>query len=885
MVATNRGVTAVMAFRSCGHKSEKRGFAPMGGRRTLALLSSVALAASSLPVVAADADWLAAPADGNFNNAANWSTAAVPGTGDTATFDASAITSLTFAANTTIGGFTFNAGSPAYDFTSDFVVLFDGAGVANGASATFSNNSATAIVAFAGTSNAGSMTIFNVPIAQVQFANNASAGNAIINNGGGRVVFANSGSAGNATIVNDGLAEFFGDSSGTNATIVNNLSMSFNDNATAGSATITTTNGATTAFNFFSQGGDARFITQAGGTVDISNGNFADMTAGSIEGAGLYSLGAKRFLVGSTGLDTEVSGVIADGGNGGGAGASLQKAGTGVLTLSGANTYTGETEVLDGSLIVNGSIAASSNLGIGAGATVGGTGFLPTVSVGSGGTFAPGNSIGTININGNLGFGQGSTYAVEVSPTAADRTNATGTVEIESGAAVVVSYEPGAYVAKKYTIINAAGGLTAGSQFDSLSGAAPDGFTHFLTYDPNNVYLVLGLEFAPGGPIFGTLNQNQQAVAGGISAYFDQTGTLPPAFGALTPADLTLVSGEVTTAAVSAGFHSADLFVNLLADPSLGGSVADGGALAAYAEEQPPASPAAFGPLRGTGSHAADADVGDVFSSRWRMWGAAYGGAEEIGGNAAVGSADLDARGWGVAAGGDYRLGDGRIGFGLGGAASSFSLAGGLGSGILGSFNAGLYASQDFGDAYLTGVFGYGFHAARTSRIVPGDLLGGSFNAHTLSGRVEAGYRFGAGATAFVPYAALQATSFHLPAYVETSSAGGPFALAHAAQSELAARTELGVRVAHDFGAVRLTGRAAWAYNAANARAVTAAFQALPGASFTINGAAPARHALLLDAGLEASLADGLAAKLTFSGEFSRNVVSYGASAKLSYRW
>ncbi|MGD9915951.1 MAG: hypothetical protein AB7S80_17880 [Rhizobiaceae bacterium] len=80
------------------------------------------------------------------------------------------------------------------------------------------------------------------------------------------------------------------------------------------------------------------------------------------------------------------------------------------------------------------------------------------------------------------------------------------------------------------------------------------------------------------------------------------------------------------------------------------------------------------------------------------------------------------------------------------------------------------------------------------------------------------------------------------------------------------------------------SGRAAWAWNAVNARAITAAFQALPGQTFTVNGARPARNSAPLDLGIEASFDNGLAAKLSFNGEFSRNVSSFGASARLCYR-
>ena len=50
----------------------------------------------------ADATWLASPATPDFNTGTNWDTGLVPT--NTATFDASNRSGLTFSANTTIGG-------------------------------------------------------------------------------------------------------------------------------------------------------------------------------------------------------------------------------------------------------------------------------------------------------------------------------------------------------------------------------------------------------------------------------------------------------------------------------------------------------------------------------------------------------------------------------------------------------------------------------------------------------------------------------------------------------------------------------------------------------------------------------------------------------------
>ena len=79
-------------------------------------------------------------------------------------------------------------------------------------------------------------------------------------------------------------------------------------------------------------------------------------------------------------------------------------------------------------------------------------------------------------------------------------------------------------------------------------------------------------------------------------------------------------------------------------------------------------------------------------------------------------------------------------------------------------------------------------------------------------------------------------------AYAETVvSGGGAFALAYGAKSVTDPRSELGLRTDKSFamqnGVLTLRGRAAWAHDFDPDRAVGATFQALPGASFVVNGA------------------------------------------------
>jgi hypothetical protein len=56
------------------------------------------------------------------------------------------------------------------------------------------------------------------------------------------------------------------------------------------------------------------------------------------------------------------------------------------------------------------------------------------------------------SVNGDLAFAPGGQYVVEVSPTAADRTNVTGTATLAGN--VLAIFAPGSYITKQYTILS-----------------------------------------------------------------------------------------------------------------------------------------------------------------------------------------------------------------------------------------------------------------------------------------------------------------------------------------------------------------------------------------------------------------------------------------------
>ncbi|MCB8823232.1 beta strand repeat-containing protein, partial [Microvirga rosea] len=154
--------------------------------------------------------------------------------------------------------------------------------------------------------------------------------------------------------------------------------------------------------------------------------------------------------------------------------AALVKPWTGTLTLTGTSTLTGPTTVEGGLLVVNGSLASSpvsvsEDTTLNTKGTLGGTGTVGGLNVLSGGTAAPGNSIGTLSVNGNVAFGPGSFYAVEINGAGqSDRIAATGTATLNGGTVQVLPDQGINFVENTpYTILTAQGGVTgtfAGTQ-------------------------------------------------------------------------------------------------------------------------------------------------------------------------------------------------------------------------------------------------------------------------------------------------------------------------------------------------------------------------------------------------------------------------------------
>ncbi|HEV2156298.1 autotransporter domain-containing protein [Bradyrhizobium sp.] len=746
--------------------------------------------------------------------------------------------------------------------------------------------------------NSGSITgtVINGVVAKTNLTVTNNAGASISSGGTGTWSINGSSTVTNSgSIIGTGL---YGILASTYATVTNNAGGSISGGVNGIFAT-----GGAGGSSVFNAG------TISGGTNAIQftgTGNTLTLAAGSVISGLVLGGGSDTFQLGGTGTASfDVSQL--------GAAAQYQGFGTfnkidsSVWTLTGTSTYAGAVNVNGGTLAVNGDISAASLLTVNAGGTLGGNGIAGAVAI-NGGTLAPGNSIGTLTTS-SLTMTAASTYLVQVSGATSDKTIVTGTASVNGK--VVVDPLTRVSATTTYTI------LTAGTVNGTFSGADFLTANNFarnarLSYVGNEVLLTLdaGL-LSPSLPGYATINQKN--VAAGIDTALAGGGTMPAGFNALFALSgnpllnaLTQASGETATGAQQTTFDAMNLFLGVLTDPFVAGrgnAGASPGGATGYAADDSDALGYASGGRKRSGAereaYAAiyrKAPLAQAYEPRWSVWASGFGGTQTTDGNGPLGSNTTTSRIAGAAVGADYWFSPYTVaGFALAGGGTNFSVANG-GTGRSDLFQAGAFVRHNIGPAYITGALAYGWQDITTDRTVTiagADHLQARFNANAYSGRLEGGYRFVApwiGGVGITPYAAAQFTTFDLPAYTEQAITGNnTFALSYASKAVTDTRSELGLRTDKSFALndaiVTLRGRAAWAHDFNADRNIAATFQALPGSSFVVNGAAQAHDAALTTASAEVKLASGLSLAATFEGQFSDVTRSYAGKGTARYAW
>jgi autotransporter-associated beta strand protein len=527
---------------------------------------------------------------------------------------------------------------------------------------------------------------------------------------------------------------------------------------------------------------------------------------------------------------------------------NLVKYGYGTLTVDGTATYSGQTNIVGGRLNVNGDITRSSDVLVGPGGILGGVGFVPSTLVA--GTLAPGNSIGTITVNGTLAFAPGSFYQVEVAGTTADRTNVTGTATLAGTTQAL--FAPGV-PSRSYTILSAAGGLTGTFQ-DLTSTGLPGFLSPSLGYGATDVTLNLQSTMTATAGLGG----NQLAVARSLDTAFNAgpgLGAMPGLFGLSNgqlPAALELLSGDNASVGQSTAIAAGGQFSALLANR----------ATTRRAEEQ-----SAW--LAGCAAPGATACDGPDGPRNWSAWGTAFGGAQWLNADPVTGSNAAQQTIGGGAFGGDYRVGPQTLlGIAVGLSGSNYWVGATGANGRATGVHVGLYGQHDWQGVYVNAALAYSHFDGSAIRPINGigtpETAKSYATSNQLAGRVEIGRpfevaRFDGGALGLTPFAAVQPAVLWTPGISESSvtatGAPGVFALNYQAQSTGSLPTFLGVQLdaTTELGARPLTGwiRASWVHEFMTSRSVTAGFTVLPGSTFTVDGARAASDAARFDFGVK----------------------------------
>ncbi|WMJ70604.1 autotransporter domain-containing protein [Stenotrophomonas sp. 24(2023)] len=562
----------------------------------------------------------------------------------------------------------------------------------------------------------------------------------------------------------------------------------------------------------------------------------------------------------------------------------------GTLELNGSNTLTSAVDVQGGQLLLNGSLVSTalntaggltqvsstgvlkdSNLTInggvvsfngtqtggttfvGANGVLKGTGQLGSTTVA--GTIAPGNSIGTLTINGDYVQTATGIYAAELAPGGrSDQLRVNGTATL--GGTLVALPEPGVYyLGEQFNFITATGGVNG--QFAK---------TDFSAFSP---FLKFNLAYAANGAQIDVVRGNalaSAAVTGNQQAVAASADTLAIAQG--LPRPLTQLFPQQLGAALdglSGELHAATPLA-LLQDSR---QVRD----AALARALPARAPG---------------DAGDTHSAAWVQ---VTGGNNRLDGTA--NTARTEANSHGVLVGVDHDFGGWQLGVLAGGGRTDIKQADGRAArSKADNTHLGLYVGHAWGAFGLRGGLGYSRHDIDSTRQVAfqgfSDSLSASYDATTRQAFVEAAYRFGGREAGLEPYLQLARVEVDVD---DVRERGGAAALHGQVGDTRTTLATAGVRF--DKGLKASFQQDSWLHvrgglgyrRASGDRDQVAQLAFSGGSAFAVSGAPLADGAVVAELGLSAWLSPRQQLELGYSGQFGDESRDHAANLRWSVRF
>ncbi|MGH8055350.1 MAG: autotransporter domain-containing protein [Stenotrophomonas sp.] len=678
----------------------------------------------------------------------------------------------------------------------------------------------------------------------VAFAGNITGSGVLQQIGSGTTTLSGSNNYSGGTTVTAGILQIGngGTSGSITGDVINNATLAFNhsdDVAFAGNIT------GSGALQQFGNGTTtlSGINSYSGGTI-ITTGTLAG-NAGNL-GSGAIDIAAAATLAVQQSSDASFANLFSGSGR-------INKNGGGTLTVTGDSAaFTGTTHINAGTLAVNGALGGALN--VHDGTTLKGTGSVGSTVVMAGGTIAPGNSIGRLNVAGDLTFAAGSTYQIEATPDGnADHIHASGAIALQGGSAMVLAADGSWSPSTTYQVLSAGAGISGA--FDEVSSNFA-----FLAPTLTNDGHVLSLTLARNQVLFPAVATTPNQIA--TSTAIENLGTGNDLYDVVVQLDeanavsaFDQLSGEIH-ASVRAGVIQDGRFVR----------------------------EAAIDRLRQ--SEGAQDAANDV-SSHGNAWGRMYGswGRQDGDGNAARSKRSTG----GIVVGGDRHFDNWNVGLMAASSHSKLDVDARRSHAKVDSYQLGLYAGTTLGDAAeLRSGVQFGRHSIETDRTITftgvNERNRADYAASSVQAFSELGWKLPTRVIELEPFANLAYVGMTSESFRE-----------HAGISALSARKEstdtlfstLGLRAGSTFsaGTVQANWRvmAGWrhAFNDVTGNARLAF--ANDDSSFAINGLPVADDTLAIEAGAELRLRSNLTVGAAYSGQHGDGARDHGLKANVTW--
>ncbi|WP_027612785.1 autotransporter serine protease [Pseudomonas sp. URIL14HWK12:I6] len=535
---------------------------------------------------------------------------------------------------------------------------------------------------------------------------------------------------------------------------------------------------------------------------------------------------------------------------------SLIKSGAGRLLLTGDNTFRGPTTVNGGLLSVNGSLASAVT--VNDSGTLGGSGRIASLLANSGGRVAPGNSIGTLSVAGDVTFAPGSTYAVELSPTSSDRIVAGGSASI-SGATVSLSLENSptllsttetrSLLGHSYDILQAAGGIQG--QFGAV---LPD----YLFIGGNLDYTgnAIQLDIQRNATSFASVGQtpNQRALAAAVEGL----GAGNSVYESL------LLSASAASAQQAFQQLSGEIY------PALGSMLINDSRQLRDAV--------------GERLHDANATQSNGWIKALGAWGSTNSGNDTSRYSTSIG---------GLLAGVDGALDEQtRIGLVTGYSDSSLNMGSETHSSAkVDSYHLGAYAGHEIGAWRLSTGAAYSWHRADVKRDLQyGDVSAkqkAKVDAATTQVFGEAAYRLNLQPLALEPFANLAYVHLDTEGFTEKGDAA---ALKSSGEQRDAVLSTLGVRAVKRFNlsaaqALDLSGHLGWQHSLSDIESEQNLRFASGSTPYAVESSALVRDAALVGVQASLALSKDVRVNLDYNGQLANREKSHGVGLSLNWQF